>query len=276
MGYLSEAIGYLCIALKYGTLLFMLLYLCKFRKMQKTTFQTTMYYVFIIYVFTVLAITRVIGSVMWKPSIGSFVGFSFLELFSMEKLLNVMLFVPLGVFFPYFIKQKKWYLYVLMGAISSGLIECIQCFFVGRLADITDIVTNTLGCALGVAIFFCTRWLYRKFGKKKNIGIGSLSIGLNIVLLILSWPILMGKVCFGDILISKLLDYRLTWSVCNIHYMEFSGIHYTILYLFVGEIISFYLGYKNTEDLFAKAGKITAIIVMVYMLVLFSIQMCMK
>ena len=44
MGHLSEAIGYLNVSLKYGTIFFCVLYFCNIRKKEKTAFDILIYY----------------------------------------------------------------------------------------------------------------------------------------------------------------------------------------------------------------------------------------
>lgn len=273
MSYLSEAIGYFSISLKYGTLFFLVLYFCKIRKWNKNVFDVMLYYIFIIYVFTVFAVTRVISGYAWKLNTGSFAGFSFSELFSMEKLLNAVLFLPLGIFLPYLIKKHKWYVYVFIGFSSSVFIECIQYFFVGRLADATDVFANTCGCAFGLLAGCLWNRVYTAYWNHKQAGPGTLSFAFNLVLLFLSLPLFMGKLCLGDFLVGNLLGYKFIWSACNPHYMEFSGIHYTIIYIFIFACGSFGFCKKYSDDLFAKAAEKTSVLLLVCLPLLLFFQM---
>lgn len=62
---------------------------------------------------------------------------------------NLLLFSPLGIFLPLLTKKSASLLYVLgIGFITSFFIEFIQ-FFIGRRADIDDIILNLLGVFLG-------------------------------------------------------------------------------------------------------------------------------
>lgn len=271
MGHLSEAIGYLNVSLKYGTIFFCVLYFCNIRKKEKTAFDILIYYFFDIYIFTVLAVTRVIGDYNWKFEVGSFASFS--DLFSKEKILNTIMFLPLGVFLPYVVKKCRWYICVLIGFSFSVIIECIQWLFVGRLADVTDVFANTLGCVLGVIVFYFLKRMYVMHSEQKKIGFGTFSAALNFVMFIISVPFFMNKLCVGDFLIGNLLSYKLTWSECNIQSMEFSGIHYTIIYIFVISLGSLYLSKKNSFDLFSKVAEKTAVILLLYLVLLIFCQM---
>ena len=75
-----------------------------------------------------------------------------------DGLLNVAGFVPLGyVLSLYFIgvRKAKWSELgiILFGACVSFTIELVQAYLPTRYSGITDIVTNTLGTAVGVALY---------------------------------------------------------------------------------------------------------------------------
>ena len=68
-------------------------------------------------------------------------------------LMNVILFLPLGLTLPYVKKEKKshkWIYCILAGCVLSIGVELLQyCFALGQ-AEMDDVICNTLGCALGV------------------------------------------------------------------------------------------------------------------------------
>ncbi|MGM9548485.1 MAG: VanZ family protein [Faecousia sp.] len=75
----------------------------------------------------------------------------FLYMFSDYKnsLLNVLLFVPLGFFLPFFWKKFSSFGYtVLFGFCTSLHIELLQIFTL-RATDVNDLITNTFGTVLG-------------------------------------------------------------------------------------------------------------------------------
>lgn len=75
----------------------------------------------------------------------------FLYMFSdyRNSLLNVLLFVPLGFFLPFFWKEfRSFGKTVLFGFCTSLVIELLQ-IFTFRATDVNDLITNTLGAALG-------------------------------------------------------------------------------------------------------------------------------
>jgi Glycopeptide antibiotics resistance protein len=72
---------------------------------------------------------------------------------------NLLLFSPLGIFLPLLIKKCNSLLYVLgIGFITSFSIEFIQ-FFIGRRADIDDIILNLLGVLLGFITYLLCRFI---------------------------------------------------------------------------------------------------------------------
>ena len=78
----------------------------------------------------------------------------FLYMFSdyRSSLLNVLLFVPFGIFLPILWSSfRSLRRTVLTGLAVSGVIELAQ-LFTFRTTDINDLITNTLGAALGFCI----------------------------------------------------------------------------------------------------------------------------
>ena len=68
-------------------------------------------------------------------------------------LLNVLLFIPLGLGLPLLWKDFGiWWKTVLFGFFLSALIEFAQ-IFTYRATDINDLMTNTLGTAVGYLLF---------------------------------------------------------------------------------------------------------------------------
>lgn len=81
-----------------------------------------------------------------------------------QELANIIMFVPLGFSFPIACKKarKFWKATVCM-ALFSFMIELAQ-FFIGRSADIDDLLLNTLGGMIGFFFFYVC---LRLFGDKK-------------------------------------------------------------------------------------------------------------
>ena len=72
---------------------------------------------------------------------------------------NVVLFIPIGFLAPFvWSKCKEWKYALFLGLLVSGTIEFVQ-YFIGRIADIDDLIVNTLSIMLGA-------YLYKKCFKK--------------------------------------------------------------------------------------------------------------
>lgn len=71
-----------------------------------------------------------------------------------ELVANVLLFVPLGVALaarhP---RASRWGMVGIAGSVSIGVEVAQAVMNTGRLADITDVLTNTFGAALGVGLW---------------------------------------------------------------------------------------------------------------------------
>ena len=85
---------------------------------------------------------------------------------------NIIMFVPLGFLLPFVFKSCKSPYKTLMGvATFSFSIEFIQ-YFIGRSADIDDLILNTLGGMLGFGVYLMTdKWLFRKLNSQEKCAI---------------------------------------------------------------------------------------------------------
>ena len=89
-----------------------------------------------------------------------------------DDMLNIAIFIPLGLYTSYFIKNKKFLKTLGIAFILSATFEVFQLFsLVGAFAS-KDLITNLLGAILGYLIF---RLIY-----KKNNGVIRLTI-LNVL-----------------------------------------------------------------------------------------------
>lgn len=67
----------------------------------------------------------------------------------MEASANVVMFVPFGVLVGLLL-ARPWWVVVLLGAATSGLIETVQRWLPTRWSTLQDVVMNTTGAAVGV------------------------------------------------------------------------------------------------------------------------------
>ena len=74
------------------------------------------------------------------------------RLFMYNVVGNIAMFIPFGYFIASYIKPKKMWTNLIIGAIVSLAIEYVQ-LNIGRTFDIDDIILNTFGCILGFLVY---------------------------------------------------------------------------------------------------------------------------
>jgi glycopeptide antibiotics resistance protein len=74
----------------------------------------------------------------------SWIGFSELEFAA-----NVAMFVPLGLFFVLLLGRRRWWLGLLIAVGITFVIEFAQQGIPNRVSDPRDLLSNSLGAALG-------------------------------------------------------------------------------------------------------------------------------
>ena len=101
----------------------------------------------------------------------------------MEVVYNVLVFIPAGFFFSALGKRK-----VTSGIIVSAMLslcfETIQWIFALGASDITDVITNTAGGALGTFMFFTMGKLFKGHQVKIACMIGAILEAIFIILMI--------------------------------------------------------------------------------------------
>jgi glycopeptide antibiotics resistance protein len=78
--------------------------------------------------------------------------FEWLGYSALEFTANVGMFIPVGVLLALLLPPRRWWVAVLIGFAMTVTIETAQLFIPGRFSDVRDIVANTAGAAVGVAI----------------------------------------------------------------------------------------------------------------------------
>lgn len=75
-----------------------------------------------------------------------------------QNLNNILLFVPFGLLFP----KKNWTSVLIGAAVFSIIIEVSQWIFKLGLAEFDDVISNTLGVAIGFIFWLCIAVLLRR------------------------------------------------------------------------------------------------------------------
>lgn len=85
-----------------------------------------------------------------------------------QIILNILMFVPMGIFLPWF-RDTSFLKTVLLSALFSLIIELTQPWLtVGRVCDITDLITNTTGAVIGALIFKVLKKPLASFRKRSR------------------------------------------------------------------------------------------------------------
>ncbi len=73
---------------------------------------------------------------------------------------NVAMFVPLGVIAVLWFGVRGWWAAPIIGALASAAIEALQAVLIDtRVADVRDLVANTLGSVVGMSLMLLLAFL---------------------------------------------------------------------------------------------------------------------
>ena len=70
-----------------------------------------------------------------------------------ENIMNVLVFIPLGLLLGLSFRSMTWLRALLIGACLSIGIEALQFIFMRGFAEFDDVMHNTLGCVIGYGLF---------------------------------------------------------------------------------------------------------------------------
>ena len=73
---------------------------------------------------------------------------------------NIGWFIPFGLLLPVLLKRKSFGRVVVSGFLFSLIIESLQFFFRKGVAELDDLILNTLGVVIG---YFLYKWLKKSF-----------------------------------------------------------------------------------------------------------------
>ena len=74
-----------------------------------------------------------------------------------EVVMNVAVFVPIGVLLGQIFKDMVWWKVLIPGVCVSVIIELLQLILMRGLCETDDVLHNTLGCLIGIGIVQSTR-----------------------------------------------------------------------------------------------------------------------
>ena len=78
-----------------------------------------------------------------------------------ENIMNVVVFIPFGLFLGIAFKQVTWWKALLIGCSISVTIESLQFFFMRGFSEVDDVMHNTLGCLIGFGFMITLRIIFK-------------------------------------------------------------------------------------------------------------------
>jgi len=66
-----------------------------------------------------------------------------------ENIMNVVVFIPVGILIGITFKQMTWWEVLLIGCSISITIEALQFWFMKGFSEVDDVMHNTVGCLIG-------------------------------------------------------------------------------------------------------------------------------
>ena len=77
-----------------------------------------------------------------------------------ENIMNVVVFIPVGLLLGIAFKQMTWWKALMIGCGISIIIESLQFFLMRGFSEVDDVMHNTLGCLLGYGIMTILRIIF--------------------------------------------------------------------------------------------------------------------
>ena len=87
-----------------------------------------------------------------------------------ENIMNVAVFLPIGVLLGCAIRSMNWWKALLIGGCLSVSIEFLQLVFKRGFSEVDDVMHNTLGCMMGYGIYSLARVGYERI-TNRNMGV---------------------------------------------------------------------------------------------------------
>ncbi len=90
-----------------------------------------------------------------------------MEQYLAENIMNVVVFVPVGILIGIAMRSRNVWAALLVGAGLSVGIELLQFVFKKGFTEVDDVMHNTLGCLIGYGVYSIGRYVDEKFSKRR-------------------------------------------------------------------------------------------------------------
>lgn len=91
----------------------------------------------------------------------------FFHNFGAENMGNILMFLPFGILYPLFNRDSPWIRTLLVGILTSLVIELLQPIF-GRSFDINDIILNGVGVVISTVVFYGIKVIVSRLNLSKR------------------------------------------------------------------------------------------------------------
>lgn len=71
---------------------------------------------------------------------------------------NVVMFVPLGLMFVLLLGRARWWVAIVLAVLLTAGIEAAQLVLPGRVTDVRDLASNSIGAVVGVFVALVITW----------------------------------------------------------------------------------------------------------------------
>ena len=85
-----------------------------------------------------------------------------------DNVLNVLLFVPLGLLLCGTFQRIKWYQVLVVGMVLSIVIETLQYKMKRGFSEFDDVFHNVIGCLVGLVVYKAVNYFFAK-RRNKNL-----------------------------------------------------------------------------------------------------------
>ncbi len=89
------------------------------------------------------------------------------EQYLAENIMNIVVFVPVGILFGIAMRSRNVWVALLLGAGLSVGIEVSQFVFKKGFTEVDDVMHNTLGCLIGYGVYSIGKYVDERFSKRR-------------------------------------------------------------------------------------------------------------
>ena len=90
------------------------------------------------------------------------------ENFIPEIILNILVFVPIGLLLGCGFRRISWWQVLATGLLMSTTIEVLQFVFNKGYAEVDDLIHNTLGCMIGYGLYHIVMYIYESISRRQG------------------------------------------------------------------------------------------------------------